>query len=100
MFDITIYDFYQKLTHLPFVERVILFGSRANDTFRSKSDIDIAILCPLADVYQWRAVLDIIEDADTLLSIDCVRLDDLSENSALKVNIEKNGIVIYEKIKT
>jgi predicted nucleotidyltransferase len=98
-FDITTYSFYQKLTQLPFVEKVILFGSRANGTFRPKSDIDIAIFCPSADIYQWNDVLNIVENADKLLSIDCVNLNDLPSNSALKDNIEKNGIVIYEKIK-
>jgi predicted nucleotidyltransferase len=99
-FDITTYRFYQKLIQLPFVEKIILFGSRANGTFRPKSDIDIAIFCPSADTYQWNEVLNIIEDADTLLSIDCVNLNDLPSNSALKNNIEENGIVIYEKIKS
>lgn len=99
-FDITTYTFYQKLTHLPFVEKVILFGSRANGTFRPRSDMDIAIFCPSADTHQWNEILNIVEDADTLLSIDCVNLNDLPLNSALKENIEKNGIVIYEKIKS
>ena len=98
-FDITAYNFYEKLTQLLFVEKVVLFGSRANGTFRPKSDIDIGIFCPSADTYQWNEVLNIVEDADTLLSIDCVNLNDLPLNSALKNNIEGNGIVIYEKIK-
>lgn len=99
-FDITTYLFYQKLIQLPFVEKIILFGSRANGTFHPKSDIDIAIFCPSADIYQWSEVLNIIEDADTLLSIDCVNFNDLPSNSLLRANIEKNGIVVYEKIKS
>ena len=99
-FDITTHNFYQKLIQLPFVEKVILFGSRANGTFRPRSDIDVAIFCPSADIYQWNEVLNIVEDADTLLNIDCVNLNDLPSSSELKANIEKNGIIIYEKIKS
>jgi predicted nucleotidyltransferase len=97
--DITTCNFYQKLTQLPFVEKIILFGSRANGTLRPRSDIDIALFCPSADPYQWHEVLNIVEDADTLLRIDCVNLNDLPSNSALKDNIEKNEIMIYEKTK-
>jgi predicted nucleotidyltransferase len=98
-FDIATYNFYQKLIQLPFVEKIILFGSRATGTFRPKSDIDMALFCPSADIYQWNEVLRIVEDADTLLRIDCINLNDLPSNSALKNNIEKNGIIIYEKTK-
>lgn len=100
MFDIKVYDFYKKLIQLAVVEKIILFGSRADGTFRPQSDIDIAIFCPSADTYQWDEVLKIVEDADTLLGIDCVNLNQLPSNSVLKDHIEKNGIVIYEKIKS
>ncbi len=95
--DIRTYDFYKKLTELPFVEHIILFGSRAKGTSRPLSDIDLAVSCPSADIVQWHEVLDTVEHADTLLRIDCVNLNDLKPDSALLADIQTNGIVIYEK---
>jgi predicted nucleotidyltransferase len=89
------YKFWDKLTDLPFVQSVYLFGSRARGDGRPKSDIDIAVNCPGASFEQWQKVLDIIEDADTLLGIDIVRYDTLSD-SLFKRKIDENKVVIYE----
>jgi predicted nucleotidyltransferase len=94
--DITAYDFFAKLSALPFVEAVYLYGSRARGDAGVRSDIDLAILCPKATDREWHAVLDIIESADTLLEIDCVRLDTLAEGR-LKDNIEEDKKVLYER---
>ena len=37
------------------------------------SDIDIAIINPNITDQEWLEVMDIIENADTLLKIDCIR---------------------------
>ena len=42
-------------------------------------------------------VLDIIDNADTLLGIDCVRLESLTESDRLKQNILSQGKIIYDK---
>jgi len=93
--DMAKYKFWDKLTDLPFVQSVYLFGSRARGDGRPKSDIDIAVNCPGASFEQWQKVLDIIEDADTLLGIDIVRYDTLSD-SLFKRKIDENKVVIYE----
>jgi predicted nucleotidyltransferase len=84
------YKFISQLKKLPFVKRVILFGSRARGDQADRSDIDIAIDCPEATGKQWHKVLKIINEADTLLLIDCVDLRRASEG--LKKNILKDGI--------
>jgi predicted nucleotidyltransferase len=86
------YTFIERLKALPFVEAIYLFGSRARGTQRERSDIDLAIRCPLAGVREWQEVLDIVEDADTLLRIDCVRLDAEPTESTLRLQIEKEGL--------
>ena len=43
--DINRYDFIKKLKALPFVERIILFGSRARGDNLPRADIDLAIDC-------------------------------------------------------
>lgn len=91
------YTFYHDLTQQPFVEQIWLFGSRARGDNQDRADIDIAIYCPTATAKNWLHILDIIEDADTLLKIDCLRLDDLSDDSAIKQAIEREGIKLYEK---
>jgi len=93
---VTHYQFFQKIKALPFIEAIYLFGSRArNDNF-PRSDIDIAIKCPSATDADWHKVLDIIEEADTLLEIDCIRLD-TEKNSDLLDNIQKYHKVLYKK---
>lgn len=89
------YQFINNLKKLPSINRIYLYGSRARGDHSPTSDIDLAIDCPYASQDDWRTVLDIIEDADTLLKIDCVRLDQTDE--MLKKNIFEQGILIYEK---
>lgn len=94
--EITNFEFYRNLTKLPFVEEIWLFGSRARGDNQERADIDIAIFCPKADIRDWFTIMDIIENADTLLKIDCIRMEDLDDDSPLKKSI-KRGIKIYER---
>ena len=90
--DITQYKFIKKIKVLPFVQKVILFGSRATKTNRKKSDFDIAVICPDATTLEWSQVLEIVENADTLLPIDCLRFDRVSKK--LQEQIIKYGITL------
>ncbi len=65
----------EKLKSLPFIDEIWLFGSRARGDNLERSDIDLAILCSSASDSDWLKVNDIIENADTLLKIDCIRFD-------------------------
>jgi predicted nucleotidyltransferase len=94
---ITDYAFYTKLTQQPFVEQIWLFGSRARGDNQDRADIDIAIYCPTATAKDWLKILNIIDDADTLLKIDCLRLDGMDDDSAIKQAIEREGVKLYEK---
>ncbi len=91
------YEFYQEIQKLPYVEKIILFGSRARKDNQERSDIDLAIVCPQATYDEWVELLDIIDEADTLLKIDCVRFDTLRETSLLKEQILKEGVELYAK---
>jgi len=95
--NIQAYAFIQKLRMMPVVEKIILYGSRARGDNRERSDIDLAIDCPLASTKDWHRIIDIIEDADTLLGIDCIRLDGLAKNNPLKEAILRDGVVLYQK---
>ncbi len=98
MKDIQNYQFFKKLQDLFFVRSIILYGSRAQGKAAARADIDLALVCPGASAQDWSMVMDIIGDkADTLLKIDCVRLDALPDTSLLKANILNEGVVLYKQ---
>ncbi|OPZ24381.1 MAG: Nucleotidyltransferase domain protein [bacterium ADurb.BinA186] len=90
------FQFFSKLCELSFVENIFLYGSRARGDFSDKSDIDIAVNMPKAAPEDWEIVMHIIDDADTLLAIDCVRFDTL-KNLDLRNAIEKDKIVLFSR---
>lgn len=89
-------EFIKDLSRLNFVEEILLYGSRARGDHEERSDIDIAIRCSMANDKEWLTTLDIVDEADTLLKIDCLRLESLKEGSDLKKNILSEGIYLYK----
>lgn len=75
------------------VTKVILFGSRARGTNRERSDIDIAVSG--GDFNEFCYAMD--EEVRTLLMFDVVNLNSC-RSAELMSEIEKDGIVIYEKV--
>lgn len=83
----------RKYAELRGIHKVILFGSRARGTNSPKSDIDIAVTGGnIFDFYY-----DLEEKARTLLLFDVINLDK-GINSELAADIDKEGVVIYEKV--
>jgi predicted nucleotidyltransferase len=91
------YNFFDQLKALSFVEEIWLFGSRARGDYTDRSDIDIAILSPHANSQNWEQVLEIVEEADTLLKIDVIRLDELGHNNSLRKSIYQFGSKLYQR---
>jgi predicted nucleotidyltransferase len=91
------YKFLKKLALLPYVEEIWLYGSRAREDNRERSDIDIAIICPSATDADWHVILSIVDTADTLLNIDCVRFDNLKEDDPFRLQILKDKKVLYKQ---
>ena len=90
-------NFISQLEGLKFIEEIWLFGSRARRDNLERSDIDIAIVCPTADDKDWLKVIEIIDNADTLLKIDCIRLDKTRISDVLYQNIMKDKKILYVK---
>jgi predicted nucleotidyltransferase len=74
------------------VAKVILFGSRARGTNSERSDIDIAVTGGDFDGFYWETR----ENTESLLMFDIVNLDEKISDE-LKKEIDKDGVVIYEK---
>lgn len=75
------------------VQKVILFGSRARGDFKRTSDIDLAVKGGEFE----RFALDVNEETSTLLEYDIVDLD-RNQQPELLESIEREGIVLYEKV--
>ena len=75
------------------LSKVILFGSRARGDYKEKSDIDLAVSG--GKIAEFSLAVD--EYTSTLLKYDIVNLD-ASVQGELRQSINKEGIVIYEKI--
>lgn len=72
--------------------KIILFGSRAKGTHTERSDIDIAVSGGDFDAFYY----DIKEKIHSLLTFDVIDLDkNVSEE--LKKEIDRDGVIIYEK---
>lgn len=72
--------------------KIVLFGSRARGTNTERSDIDIAVYGGDFERFYW----DVKEKIHSLLMFDIVQAD-ASISDELKQEIEKEGVIIYEK---
>lgn len=75
------------------IEKVILFGSRARGDNGERSDVDLAVSGGNIIDFTY----DIEEMAWTLLMFDVVDLD-RNISGELRQEIERDGVVLYEKV--
>lgn len=88
-------DLVRKLALRPEIDQVILFGSRARGDAEPRSDVDIAISAPKADLRAWDEIVMLCEEADTLLPIDLVRLEEAE--ASFRRRIESEGAVLFDR---
>ena len=74
------------------IRTVILFGSRARGTHLDRSDIDLAVQGGDFNSFYWK----IKENTHTLLMFDVVELNE-NTSDELKKEIERDGVILYEK---
>lgn len=80
------------------VEKLVLFGSRARGDNHSRSDIDLAVW-GVHDAVRYLDFQDAVEEqVPTLLRFDLVDMDGFLVSDVMRSEIEKDGVVIYEKI--
>ena len=88
----TLYAIFQKY---PGIRQVILYGSRAQGTQRSGSDIDLSLKTD--DTFTFTDLLRIsgdFEDSDIPYFVDVSIYDQIS-NPELKASIDQTGRVLY-----
>lgn len=77
------------------VQKVVLFGSRARGDNGPKSDIDLAIYgCKNFSIL----VDQMNEELWSLLQLDIIDMDGLTVSEELEKEIERDGVVLYDKI--
>ena len=89
---------YKQITDIAIkhdADKIILFGSRARKTNNSKSDIDLAVY----GCNNFQALyFDLNENVDTLLEFDIIDMNNPYLYDDLIKEIQKDGVVLYEKI--
>ena len=85
----------REVQRFPEVEKAYLFGSRAQGDAGSMSDVDIALSCPDIDRRRWETIAEAVQDAETLLDVDVIWLEEASTN--LRDEILRTGKVVYER---
>lgn len=73
--------------------KIVLFGSRARGDHTERSDVDLAVYGGDFDSFYW----NIKENIHSLLSFDVVDMNS-RVTEELKKEIERDGVVIYEKL--
>ncbi|GAB2025308.1 hypothetical protein OfM1_13790 [Lactovum odontotermitis] len=81
---------------IPHISRIVLFGSRARGDFNEKSDFDIAIYGGL-NFQDKLLIRDKIEEWHFVYKVDLVFMNELTDDE-MRSNIEKDGIVIVNKV--
>ncbi|WP_245804696.1 nucleotidyltransferase domain-containing protein [Halobacillus hunanensis] len=69
------------------IDRILLFGSRAYGDHQEDSDIDLAVIAPRMQQFEWLDFSDEIEDkVETLLSIDLIKWEGAPETLQQEIN--------------
>jgi uncharacterized protein len=93
--DGVIHDIVHRLEKYDIVQRVVLFGSRARGDEHPRSDIDLAVAAPDATDGKWNRMWADVEDVETLLTVDLIRLDQASPEFHQRILTE--GRLLYER---
>ena len=79
------------------IKKAILFGSYAKHTQTSKSDIDLVIDSEgkLLNIYFYGLLEDLVQTLQK--NVDLFEISEIQKNSKIAKEIQKEGIIVYEK---
>lgn len=75
------------------VSQIILYGSRAKNTYQERSDIDIAV----SGADDFEQLADEVKELPTLYTVDLLNMDEC-RNTLLLEDIRQYGRKIFEKV--
>jgi predicted nucleotidyltransferase len=91
----TVQSLIDQIIRITQPSRLVLFGSRARGTHRENSDVDLCVYNKGCTNDAWnRLLISIQDDPHTLLKIDLVEFETLSE--VYQDEIHKDGVLLYE----
>jgi len=85
-------DIVKRILSVDQPEKIVLYGSRARKENGSVSDFDIAVFGKV----NLSKIMDCLENAETLLKIDLVAFDEITDEK-FKKKILEEGIILYER---
>lgn len=86
----------KRLSANPKVQKIVLFGSRANGKFKNTSDIDLALMGPELNLDHQAELVLSMEDTTIPQQVDIViyhRID----NQILRDHIDNDGVLWFER---
>ena len=81
------------------VERAILFGSRATETFTTTSDVDLALFGNRLTITDQARLAGAMEDLSIPQRVDLLLYKNL-DSDALRDHIDKHGVELYRRMDT
>lgn len=90
-----IYQIQTIASYFPDIERILLFGSRIRGDHSKTSDIDLAVYTT-GDLSEFIYCLE--TDVTTLLEFDVTAMNQV-EDDFFKEHVEKEGQIIYERLR-
>ena len=86
----------QILADYPAIKKVILYGSRANGTYKNGSDIDLTLIGDALDHHIFGEIAGRLEESPIPYQVD-LSLWEQIDNQNLLEHIERVGVVFYER---
>jgi predicted nucleotidyltransferase len=80
----------------PFIEKVVVYGSRAKGNFRPGSDIDLAVFSSTMSYLEQMKLADNIDDLLLPYTVDVLHFEKLT-NAELIDHINRVGLVLYSR---
>ena len=92
--DAVLADLCQVFSAYPQIEQVLIFGSRAKNTFKDGSDIDLAVFAPNMSAQHFSHLWNALDDLPLVFKMDVLYWDQLG-HARLKQKILIEGQVLY-----
>ncbi|MBA3829400.1 MAG: nucleotidyltransferase domain-containing protein [Taibaiella sp.] len=93
--DSDIHSICSIMEGFPVIEKALIFGSRALDTYKPGSDVDIALIGDNIEGILWQ-VNDLLEQTTMPYFFDVLAYSSI-KNADLKIQIDKYGKVIWQR---